>query len=57
MRTTSVNVDYNTYEGKKVKAVVESLTSRAKVVTEDGAEYIGKQGDWRFLKCGTCVGF
>jgi len=49
-----VNVDYNTYEGKKIRGVVESVLSRGKVVIENG-EYKGKASDGQFLKRGTCV--
>jgi dihydropyrimidinase len=49
-----MNVDYCTYEGKKIKGVVETVLSRGKVVIENG-EYKGKAGDGQFLKRGTCV--
>ena len=53
-KTHHMNVDYNAYEGKKIKGVVETVLSRGKVVVENG-EYKGKPGDGRFLKRGTCV--
>ena len=56
LKTSHMNVDYNTYEGKKIKGVVETVLSRGKVVIENG-EYKGKAGDGRFLKRGTCVAF
>jgi dihydropyrimidinase len=49
-----MNVDYNAYEGKKIKGVVEAVLSRGKVVIDNG-DYKGKPGDGRFLKRGTCV--
>jgi dihydropyrimidinase len=49
-----MNVDYNTYEGKKIKGVVETVLSRGRVVIENG-DYKGKPGDGQFLKRGTCV--
>jgi dihydropyrimidinase len=49
-----MNVDYNTYEGKKIKGVVETVLSRGKVVIKNG-EYQGKPGDGQFLKRGTCA--
>ena len=49
-----MNVDYNAYEGKKIKGVVETVLSRGKVVIEKG-EFKGKAGDGQFLKRGTCV--
>jgi dihydropyrimidinase len=54
LKTSHMNVDYNTYEGKKIKGVVETVLSRGKVVIENG-EYKGKAGDGQFLKRGTCV--
>src|ERR1700704_6270236 len=54
LKTSHMNVDYNTYEGKKIKGVVETVLSRGKVVIESG-QYKGKAGDGRFLKRGTCV--
>ena len=38
----------------KIKGVVETVLSRGRVVIE-GGEYLGKPGDGRFLKRGTCV--
>ena len=49
-----MNVDYNAYEGKKIKGVVETVLSRGKVVVDHG-EFKGKAGDGQFLKRGTCV--
>src|SRR6476660_6050579 len=54
LKTSHMNVDYNTYEGKKIKGVVETVLSRGKVVIDNG-DYNGKAGDGRFLKRGTCV--
>jgi len=54
LKTSHMNVDYNTYEGKKIKGVVETVLSRGKVVIENG-EYKGKPGDGQFLRRGTCV--
>ena len=55
VKTQHMNVDYNTYEGKKIKGVVETVFSRGRVVVE-GDEFKGKSGDGQFLKRGTCVG-
>ena len=52
--TSHMNVDYNAYEGKKIKGVVETVLSRGKVVVDHG-EFKGKAGDGQFLKRGTCV--
>src|SRR5215210_7239463 len=54
LKTSHMNVDYNTYEGKKIRGAVETVLSRGKVVIENG-EYKGKAGDGQFLKRGTCV--
>ena len=50
--TQHMNVDYNMYEGMKVRGVPEIVISRGKVVIEDG-KYVGTPGDGRFLKRGT----
>src|SRR5687767_5023919 len=54
VKTSHMNVDYNTYEGKKIKGVVETVVARGRVVIENG-NYKGKPGDGQFLKRGTCV--
>jgi dihydropyrimidinase len=54
VKTQHMNVDYNSYEGKRIRGVVETVLSRGRVVI-DGGEYKGKPGDGQFLKRGTCV--
>lgn len=54
VNTSHMNVDYNTYEGKKIKGVVETVLSRGRVVIENG-DYKGKPGDGQFLKRSTCA--
>jgi dihydropyrimidinase len=54
VETQHMNVDYSTYEGKRIRGVVETVLSRGRVVIENG-EYKGKPGDGQFLKRGTCV--
>src|SRR6478672_293506 len=54
VKTQHMNCDYNAYEGKKIKGVVETVLSRGKVVVDRG-EFKGKSGDGKFLKRGTCV--
>jgi dihydropyrimidinase len=49
-----MNVDYCTYEGKKVKGFVETVLSRGRVVIENG-ECPVEKGSGQFLKRGTCV--
>jgi dihydropyrimidinase len=54
LKTSHMNVDYNAYEGKKIKGVVETVLSRGRVVVDNG-DFKGKPGDGQFLKRGTCV--
>jgi dihydropyrimidinase len=54
VKSHHMNVDYSTYEGKRIRGVVETVLSRGKIVIENGA-YRGTPGDGRFLKRGTCV--
>src|SRR5947209_658709 len=54
VKTHHMNVDYNAYEGKTVRGVVETVLSRGRVVIENG-EFKGKAGDGKFLKRGECV--
>jgi dihydropyrimidinase len=54
VKTHHMNVDYNAYEGKRIKGVVETVLARGRVVVE-GGEFKGKSGDGQFLKRGTCV--
>jgi dihydropyrimidinase len=49
-----MNVDYCTYEGKKIKGAVETVLSRGRVVIENG-ECLVEKGSGQFLKRGTCV--
>lgn len=49
--THHMNVDYNTYEGMKVKGFPVTVVSRGKVIIND-TEYVGKKGDGQFLKRG-----
>lgn len=49
-----MNVDYCTYEGKKIKGKVETVLSRGRVVIENGESPVEK-GSGRFVKRGECV--
>ncbi|MFT3786326.1 MAG: dihydropyrimidinase [Tepidisphaeraceae bacterium] len=49
------NVDYNLFEGMKVKGVVETVLSRGKTIIEKN-QYVGKPGDGKFLKRGATIG-
>jgi dihydropyrimidinase len=48
-RTHHMNIDYNAYEGFKVKGVTETVLSRGKIVVENG-NYIGRAGDGAFVR-------
>ncbi len=48
-QTHHMNVDYNLYEGMKVKGVPQVVVSGGQVVVEDG-KYVGAPGSGRFLK-------
>lgn len=48
-RTHHMNIDYNMYEGMKVKGAPQVVLSRGNVIIEDG-KYLGTPGDGRFLK-------
>ena len=50
-RTHHMNIDYNAYEGFKVKGYTETVLSRGKVIIDRG-EYIGRAGDGQFIKRG-----
>ncbi|MEO6392748.1 MAG: dihydropyrimidinase [Pyrinomonadaceae bacterium] len=54
LQAQHMNVDYCTYEGKKIKGAVETVLSRGRVVIENG-ECLVEKGSGRFLKRGTCV--
>ena len=48
-QTHHMNVDYNLYEGMKVKGVPQVVIANGQTVIEDG-KYLGTPGDGRFLK-------
>jgi len=50
-KTHHMNIDYNAYEGFKVKGFTETVLSRGKVIIENG-NYVGRPGDGRFVKRG-----
>jgi dihydropyrimidinase len=54
VKTQHMNCDYNAYEGRKIKGVVETVLSRGNVVIDAG-EFKGRSGAGQFLKRGTCV--
>jgi dihydropyrimidinase len=49
--THHMNIDYNAYEGFKVKGFVESVLSRGKIII-DKRQYVGRPGDGAFIKRG-----
>src|SRR6202012_811735 len=48
-QTHHMNIDYNAYEGFKVKGFTETVISRGKVVIEN-RNYVGRAGDGAFVK-------
>ena len=50
-KTHHMNIDYNAFEGMKVKGFTETVLSRGKIVLDKG-EYIGRPGDGMFVKRG-----
>ncbi len=50
-KTHHMNVDYNAFEGMKVKGFTETVLSRGKIVVDKG-EYLGRPGDGMFIKRG-----
>ncbi len=53
-KTHHMRVDYNPYEGKRVKGKAEVVLSRGEVVIEKD-KFIGKKGRGRFLKRGSPI--
>jgi dihydropyrimidinase len=51
-KTHHMNVDYNMYEGMRMKGMPQVVLSHGNVVIEDG-KYVGTPGQGRFLKRGT----
>ena len=49
--THHMNVDYNAYEGKRVRGKVRTVLSRGKVIIDNGA-YTGHAGHGAFLPRG-----
>ena len=50
-RTHHMNIDYNAYEGFKVKGMTETVILRGKVIIDRG-EYVGQPGNGQFIKRG-----
>ena len=48
-KTHHMNVDYNLYEGMKVKGAPQVVIANGQTVVENG-QYVGAPGDGRFLK-------
>ena len=49
VKSLHMNVDYNPYEGRRVRGVSETVLSRGEVVIENG-QCVGRPGRGRFLK-------
>ena len=50
-KTHHMNIDYNAYEGIRVKGFTETVLSRGKVIIDAG-EYVGRAGDGTFMRRG-----
>jgi len=50
-KTHHMNIDYNAFEGMRVRGFTETVISRGKVVI-DKAQYVGRAGDGMFVKRG-----
>jgi len=48
-KTLHMKVDYNPYEGRRVKGAADLVMSRGKVIVENG-KFLGRAGDGVFLK-------
>jgi len=46
-----MNIDYNAFEGFKVRGFTETVLSRGKIIVEKG-NYVGRPGDGAFVKRG-----
>lgn len=53
--THHMRVDYNAYEGFRVKGFPETVISRGKVIV-DNCDYVGRKGDGQFIKRGLYSG-
>ena len=51
-KTHHMRVDYNPYEGRKVKGKATTVLSRGEVIVEND-KFIGKKGRGRFVKRGS----
>jgi dihydropyrimidinase len=49
VKTHHMNVDYNPYEGRRVKSVVETVLSRGDVVIEN-EKLVAKPGRGKYVK-------
>jgi dihydropyrimidinase len=52
--THHMNVDYNAYEGMRVRGVAETVLSRGRIIVENG-RYVGRPGDGEFIRRGQFV--
>jgi len=49
-----MRVDYNPYEGRKVKGKALTVLSRGEVIVHDG-KFLGKKGRGKFIKRGSPI--
>ena len=53
-RSHHMRVDYNPYEGRKVKGKATTVLSRGEVIV-DRDKFVGKKGRGRFIKRGSPI--
>jgi dihydropyrimidinase len=53
-KTHHMRVDYNPYEGRKVKGKAVTVLSRGEVIVDDG-KFVGKKGRGRFIRRGSPI--
>ena len=53
-KTHHMRVDYNPYEGRKVKGKAVTVLSRGEVIVQDG-KFLGKKGRGKFIKRGSPI--
>ena len=49
-----MNCDYSLFEGWKIKGNPDTVLSRGKVIIDKG-KYLGRPGDGKFIRRGTCA--
>jgi len=55
IRNGHMRVDYNPYEGRRMRGAIETVLSRGEVIVENG-EFVGAAGRGRFLRRSSAAG-